>query len=243
MGRRDFRRSVWFSWQRREIKGFQKQGSRGDLCRREAESRPALGGPHCVGGASHSAIAVKDLSFTGVSQQLFHRSRGSHGRSPPPRGTERRRAREGARGRRARPTVGGLRSPAPHREMIAAAPPPDASGSASPGRACSAAERLGRGGSGAGLRAAMARGGGRGLQRRGGVWRRLFSPRRWCLAFDRGCSAWRSELLLKGAIAAGGSQEGRSGAGSGRGSPWSSAAAMSAQCCAGQVSGGRARGR
>lgn len=176
MGRGDFRQSVWFSWQRREIKGFQKQGSRGVLSLREAESRPALGGPHCVGGASHSAIAVKDLSFTGISQQLFHRSWGSHGSSPPPRGTERRRAREGARGRRARPTVGGLRSPAPHREVIAAAQPPDASGSASPGRACSAAERLGRGGSGAGLRAAAARGGGRGLQGGAGFGGGCFRP-------------------------------------------------------------------
>lgn len=39
-------------------------------------------------------------------------------------------------------------------------------------------------------------------------------------------------------IAARGSQEGRRDAGSGRASPWSSAARMSAQCCAGQVSWG-----
>lgn len=36
-----------------------------------------------------------------------------------------------------------------HREVMAAAPPPDASGSASPGRACFAADRLGGGGHGA----------------------------------------------------------------------------------------------
>ncbi|XP_012919122.1 spidroin-1-like [Mustela putorius furo] len=100
------------------------------------------------------------------------RAAGHRAAGPPLRGPS---AGE-ARGRQARPTVGGLRSPAPHREVSAAARPPDASGSASPGRACSAAERQGRGGSGAGLRAAAARGGGRGLGGEAGFGGGCFHP-------------------------------------------------------------------
>lgn len=43
--------------------------------------------------------------------------------------------------------------------------------------------------------------------------------------------------MRRGALQAGGSQEVRRGAGSERLRPWSSAVTMSAQCCAGQVSG------
>lgn len=47
--------------------------------------------------------------------------------------------------------------------------------------------------------------------------------------------------MRRGALEAGGSEDCRRGAGSQQARPWSSAAAMSAQCCAGQVSGAGCR--
>lgn len=48
-------------------------------------------------------------------------------------------------------------------------------------------------------------------------------------------------MVRRRTLEATGNREGRRGAGGERARPWSSAAAMSAQCCAGQVSGARRR--
>ncbi|KAJ8781865.1 hypothetical protein J1605_010613 [Eschrichtius robustus] len=90
----------------------------------------------------------------------------------------------------------------------------------SPELAGSEAVRPGRGGHGAGLRAAAAAGAG-----------------------DWGYAAWRRERVCRGTLEAGGSQEGQREAGSRQARWWWSAATMSAQCCAGQVSRERQVGR
>lgn len=116
--------------------------------------------------------------------------------------------------------------------------PPDASGSASRGLARSTTEDPGRGGRGAGLQEATARGGGQGgaCGGRAGFGGGCFppGPDSWSSAVScrRGGVSWCAEGRLRPE----GAKEGRRGAGSQRALPWSSAAAMSAQCCAGQVS-------
>lgn len=122
--------------------------------------------------------------------------------------------------------------------------PPDASGSASPGRACLATAHPGRGGRGAGLQEAAARRGGQGGAWGGGAGPGAAGRDLAAVVFTQvevGAQLW----LLSVEACAGAERDARDrrepgrsrGAGRSPARPWSSAAAMSAQCCAGQVSG------
>lgn len=71
----------------------------------------------------------------------------------------------------------------------------------------------------------------------------MFLPRPRCLALSWSCAAWKREPSWRGALEPGGSLEGQREAESRRARRWWSAVAMSAQCCAGQVSWGRRIGR